>query len=247
MFRRLTSFVVVYCFFAGGCLIGQTGVAVEVSAGITVPVMLSTTIRSGKSKAGETIRARVMQNVPLPGGGRIARGRHLSGHIIEINPTEVTLKFDRLLIDKQEVPLRTSLRAIASMLAVQDAQIPTNSGGDRGNPSSMWNTQQVGGRDVVYGRPGEVLDGSEQVGKSLGDGSIFVRLRENLNGRCEADSKQPRAVWVFSSSACGAYGFGDLRVDHFGRTNPAGLIVLRSSSGIDIRSGSGLLLRVIGQ
>ncbi len=166
---------------------------------------------------------------------------------MEIDPTEVTLKFDRLLIDKQEVPLRTSLRAIASMLAVQDAHIPTNSAGDRGNPPSMWNTQQIGGRDVVYGQPGDVLDGSERVGKSLGDGSIFAALRENLSGRCEGDANQLQAVWVFSSSACGTYGFGDLRVDHFGRTDPTGLIVLRSSSGIDIRSGSGLLLRIVGQ
>jgi hypothetical protein len=209
--------------------------------------MLSTTIRSDKSKAGEPIRARVMQDVPFPGGGKIARGQNLAGHIVQINPTEVTLTFDRLLLGKQNVPIRTSMRAMASMLAVQDAQIPTNSAGDRGNPPSMWNTQQIGGRDVVYGRPGDVLDGSEQVGKSLGDGSIFVMLRENLNGRCEADSKQLQAVWVFSSSACGAFGFGDLRVDHYGRTNPAGTIVLRSSSGIDVRSGSGLLLRVIGQ
>ena len=168
MSRSTMSLLLLCCFFAGVHLNGQTGVPVDVPAGITVPVMLSTTIRSDKSKAGDPIRARVMQNVPLPGGGRIARGRNLSGHIVEINPTEVTLKFDRLLIDKQEVPLRTSLRAIASMLAIQDALIPTNSAGDRGNPPSMWNTQQIGGRDVVYGRPGDVLDGSEQVGEVPG-------------------------------------------------------------------------------
>jgi hypothetical protein len=243
MLRSVASLVILCCFFAGTRLHGQSSVPV----GITVPVMLSTTIRSDKSKAGEPIKARVMQNVPLPGGGRIARGRNLSGHIVQINPTEVTLKFDRLQIDKQEVPLRTSLRAIASMLTVQDARIPTNSAGDRGNPPSMWNTQQIGGRDVVYGRPGDVLDGSERVGESLGDGSVFAALRQNLNGRCEGDANQRQAVWVFSSSACGAYGFGDLRVDHSGRTEPVGQIVLSSSSTINIRSGSGLLLRVIGQ
>jgi hypothetical protein len=242
MFRIVALLAVLGCFFAVPSLSGQS----DIPAGITVPVMLSTSIRSDKSRAGEAIKARVMQDVPFPGGGKIARGRNVTGHIVEINPTEVTLTFDRLLLDKQEVPLRTSLRAIASMLAVQDAHIPTNAGGDRGTPPSLWNTEQIGGRDVVYGRPGDVLDGSERVGKSLGDGSIFEVLGENLNGRCEGDAATLQAVWVFSSSACGAYGFGDLSVDHFGRTEPVGNIVLRSSSRIDIRSGSGLLLRVIG-
>lgn len=243
MLRNVTLLVVLFCFLAGPFLMGQS----DVPAGITIPVMLSTTIRSGKSKVGDMIKARVMQDVPFPGGRKIARGRNLSGRIVEINPTAVTLKFDRLLLRKQEVPIQTSMRAIASMLAVQDAQIPTNSAGDRGNPPSQWNTQQIGGRDVVYGRPGDVLNGSEKVGKSLGNGSIFVVLTANPTGRCGGEAETLQAVWVFSSSACGAYGFPDLSVSHFGRSQPIGEIVLTSSTRIDIRSGSGLLLRVIGQ
>jgi hypothetical protein len=243
MLRSVTIITALCCFLPRVQLRAQS----DVPAGTTIPVMLSTSIRSDKSRAGEPIKARVMQNVPLPGGDRIARGRNLTGHIVEINPAKVTLTFDRLLVGKQEVPIRTSLRAIASMLTVQDAQIPTNSAADRGNPPSLWNTRQIGGRDVVYGRPGDVLNGSEPVGQSLGDGSVFAALSEDFGSRCEGDTKQLRAVWLFSSSACGAYGFGDLQVDHFGQTDPTGNIVLRSSSGIDIRSGSGLLLRVIGQ
>ncbi len=243
MLRNVTLLAVLCCFLSGLCLMGQS----DVPSGITIPVMLSTTIRSEKSKAGETIKARVMQDVPFPSGGKIQRGRNVTGQIVEINPTTVTLKFDRLLLGKQELPIRTSMRAIASMLTVQDAQVPTNSAGDRANPPSLWNTQQIGGRDVVYGRPGDVLNGSEKVGNSLGDGSIFAVLSANPAGHCEGDGNTMQAVWVFSSSACGAYGFPDLSVSHFGRTQPAGEIVLKSSSGIDIRSGSALLLRVIGQ
>ena len=223
MSRSVMSLLIPLLFLRGRPAERPDGVPVDVPAGITVPVMLSTTIRSDKSKAGEPDQGARDAECASSRRRQDCARPNLSGHIVEINPTEVTLKFDRLLIDKQEVPLRTSLRAIASMLAVQDALIPTNSAGDRGNPPSMWNTQQIGGRDVVYGRPGDVLDGSEQVGKSLGDGSIFVTLRENLDGRCEDDSKQLQAVWVFSSSACGAYGFGDLRVDHFGQLIQPGL------------------------
>jgi hypothetical protein len=243
MFRRVTLFAFVCCFFYGAYLKGQS----IIPAGITVPVMLSTTIRSDKTEPGDAIKARVMQDVPIPGGGKIARGNKLAGRIVEINPTQVTLTFDRLVLGKQEVPIRMSMRAIASMMEVQQAQIPTNASGDRGTPSSLWNTLQIGGSDVVYGRPGDVLNGSQRVGQSLGDGSIFEMLSANPRGQCGDGAERLQAVWVFSSSACGAYGFADLSVDHFGRTEPVGDIVLRSSTRINIRSGSGLLLRVIGQ
>jgi hypothetical protein len=244
MLRNVILLAILRSLLAGSWLLATS----NVPTGITIPVMLSTTIRSDKSKVGDTIKARVMQDVPFPGGGKIERGKHLEGTIVAISPTEVTVKFDRLLLGKnEEVPIRTSMRAIASLLAVQDAQLPTNAAGDRGNPPSLWNTVQIGGRDVVYGRPGDVLNGSEKVGESLGDGSIFEVLSANPTGRCQRDGNTMQAVWVFASSACGAYGFEDLSVSHFGRTQPVGEIVLKSSSRIEIRSGSGLLLRVIGQ
>ncbi len=243
MLRSTIFLAALFCLLAGLCLAGET----SVPSGITIPVMLSTSIRSDKSKAGDTIKARVMQDVPLPGGGKIARGKNLAGRIVQINPTEVTLTFDRLLLGKQEVPIRTSMRAIAGMMEVQNAQVPTNASGDRGTPPSLWNTVQIGDSEVVYGRPGNVLIGSDRVGQSLGDGSIFSILSANPTGRCEGEANTMRAVWLFSSSACGAYGFTDLSVSHFGRTKPVGNIVLKSSKRIDIRSGSGLLLRVIGE
>ena len=242
MFRRATAVAIFSCLLSTTPVFSQS----NVPAGITVPVMLSTTIRSNRSRAGDAIKARVMQDVPLPAGGKIARGKNLSGQVVEITPTKVILKFDRLVLEKQEVPIATSLRAIASMMTVQAAQIPTNASGDRGTPPSLWNTQQIGDSDVVYGRPGDVLNGSNRVGKSLGDGSIFTMLSSNSAGNCGGEANTLQAVWLFSSSACGAYGFADLSVDHFGRTEPVGNIVLSSSTRIEIRSGSALLLRVIG-
>ena len=72
----------------------------------------------------------------------------------------------------------------------------------------------------------------------------------NSNAPCRgaiAGNDHPQALWLFSTDACGVYGFSGLSIEHAGRTNPVGNIVLASKAGkLNIMSGSGLLLRVQG-
>jgi hypothetical protein len=108
-------------------------------------------------------------------------------------------------------------------------------------------TRQIGD-EVVYGRGGPVARGTQIVGRSVNDG-VLVQASAEPGGGCRgevAGNNSPQALWVFSSDACGVYGFSHLRISHAGRTNPVGEIVLRSDNGpIKIRGGSGALLRVI--
>jgi hypothetical protein len=143
------------------------------------------------------------------------------------------------------MPLKTNLRAIASMIEVQQALLP-EAGPDRASPPEDWTTQQVGGEQVYRGG-GPVARGDETVGVPVPYG-VLGALQSDAPCRGALDgNSQPQALWIFSTDACGAYGFGDMTVEHYGRTSPEGTIALVSKSGkLNIRSGSGLLLRVQG-
>src|ERR1700758_458500 len=129
----------------------------QVPPGTILPAMLSSSIDTHKNKPGDRITARVMQDAPLGKHNKVVAGSVLVGHIIDLKPSSVTLKFDRLIIHKKIIEVQTNLRALASPMEIQDAQLPTNAaGGDRGSTELDWNTVQVGG-DVVYGRRGGPL------------------------------------------------------------------------------------------
>jgi len=224
-----------------------------IPAGTVLPAELSTSLDSGKSTPGQVITARIMQDVPLP-AGRIPAGARIVGHIVSVAPamdgsgTEVALQFDALRFFHRSIPITVDLRALASMMEVEDAQIPST-GTDRGTPWAWMTTNQIGG-EVVYGQGGPVMNGSRSVGGAA-PGGVLVHLSAKPGSMCQGetgDDDRLQALWVFASDACGLYGFRDLEITHAGRTNPVGQIRISSTQGrLHIQGGSGLLLRVIAQ
>ena len=59
-------------------------VAPAIPAGTALPVALNSTLDAKKDKPGEKIEARLMQDVPLPAGGKIKSGSQVIGHIVEV-------------------------------------------------------------------------------------------------------------------------------------------------------------------
>lgn len=226
---------------------------ISIPAGTILPVRLETSFASDRAKPGQEIHARVMQDVPLAGGGKIWRGSLVMGHVKEASAAtsgqggSISLVFDKVKNGREMIPVTTNLRAIGSLLEVDEAQINEYSG-DRGTPSSAFTTTQIGG-EMVYRGGGHVMNGSEVVGEPVPYG-VLARVREGEDSKCRgavAGNDAPQALWIFSTDACGVYGYPGMRIAHAGRMEPVGEIVLEAERGnLQIRAGSAMLLRVFG-
>ena len=192
-----------------------------------------------------------MQDVPLPGGGRVGNGSRVFGHIVSATKTgpsgaSMVLKFDSIEDHGRTIKLTAALLAVASTASVADAQIPIEANSDL-DPVSQWVTRQVGG-DVVNRGRGKVASHDDIVGRWVEGSGVLVRLTPNPKAGCPTGPGYDReqAVWIFSSAACGAYGLNDLKIASSGLTPPLGEIVLKADRKIAIRGGSGWLLIVVG-
>ena len=231
-------------------LLVTTLFAQDVPGGTVLPARLNSSIDSQKNKPGQLITARIMQDVPLPDGGKIPAGAKVIGHVLSASPAatgsaSISLRFDTLRFAGHTLPVITNLRALASMMEVHDAQVPLT-GTDRVTPWAWMTTTLVGG-EAGFGEGGPVTHGSKVVGQAA-PGGVLVRLSNKPGTSCRGaleGNDRLQALWVFSSDACGIYGFSDLEIAHAGRAAPVGQITLSSKQGrIHISGGSGLLLRV---
>lgn len=217
--------------------------------GTLLPVTLDRTLNIDKAYAGQQIRARVMQNIP---GTVIRRRNQVLGHVVKVThsmngPSTLELCFDAVLAGGRRIPLQTNLRALASFIAIDDAQIPEEMS-SRGITPEVATTEQIGG-DMVYRGGGPVTEGDINVGQPTPYG-VLVMPRVQPGQSCRAvvaGNRRPQAMWLFSADACGVYGLSNIRIKHSGRTDPAGDIILASDNGkLHLEGGTGLLLRVNG-
>jgi hypothetical protein len=213
----------------------------EIPANTVVPVMLTVTVDSGKAHVGQPVIGKVMEAVPLADGADIPAGAKVFGHVALVipsagaAPSSMAVQFDRIVFRGHDIPVKANIRALASMMAVYDAQVPLFEP-DTTPPDAIL-FAPVGG-DAAF-RP----DNPE---KSYGH--RLVRFSGELPPGCGDRVDQEGgtgALWVFSPYACGVYGYGRaVVIVRDGSADPDGAILLGSKKNFSIGAGSGWLLRL---
>lgn len=228
----------------------NTRSAEPIPAGTILPVSLNSALRSDKSGSGATIIATVMQDVPLGTGETLRKGSKLTGHVVEAitsgkgsDESKISFQLDQVRFGNQTLQVTTTLRAVASPHAVLEAS---------SQPSSSELTDyevEIGGDQISYGEGEPVMVGSQVVGKYTSQGVLAYVDQDSgtPSGGTIDDNSRPQAFWLFSVNARGAYGFGDLKILHSGRTEPLGEVTLASNrKAVKVDKGSAMLLRVDG-
>jgi hypothetical protein len=226
--------------------------SVQIPVGTILPIRLNHGFSSKNARVGQQLTGRIMQDVPLPGSGKIPAGSTVVGTILSVSAAgnntagKISFQFAQIEIHHLRAAIFTNLKAIASPMEVEFAQIPETTPGF-GTPYTWATTDQIGG-DIKYGVGGPVTDrGSEVVGKGTYDG-VLVHVKAQPESGCRGDAEgndDVQALWVFSADSCGVYGIPGAKIVHADRTAPIGEITLATDSGdVNVRSGSGMLLRV---
>lgn len=221
--------------------------AQQIPSGTILPAMLDDTLDSSRIKPGQQISAKLRQDVPLPNGQKIKRNSKVSGHVVAVSggsPSSITVQFDRLQLGRNSVPVVTTLRALASMNAVAEARQPANPNSGYGTTSWDWNMALIGGQAAFNGQRIVKSQDGQVVGKVVEPGQIVGVPLANPERGCAGapQGSSEQAFWLFSTDACGVYGFKDLTI--VGNTGTKGQITLQSPEKIAVRDGSGLLLQV---
>src|SRR5262249_34180740 len=117
---------------SGVCSFSAIASNLDIPAKTAIPVVFTHTVDSRKSKAGDIVSAKTMQTVKLPDGQEIPRNSELVGHVVEVapaardsSPSKLAVQFESLIVNKESIPIRVFVRAMAAPNESYDAMHPT--------------------------------------------------------------------------------------------------------------------------
>ena len=102
-----------------------------------IPVRFERSVDAKKAKPGDTVTAKTMQVIVLPGGEAIAKGTVIVGHVVTAQsfqfdstpyahqqPSTLSIHFDKLQQGVAGIPINLSVRAMAGAIDSQQATYP---------------------------------------------------------------------------------------------------------------------------
>ena len=92
----------------------------QIPAGTVIPIMLSSSLNAEKGKNDQRLTGRVMQDVPLPNGGKVNEGATVRGHVVKVEKpgssgARLVVRFESIEDRGETIPITAALLALASM------------------------------------------------------------------------------------------------------------------------------------
>jgi hypothetical protein len=222
-----------------------------------IPVRFVHSLDAKSAKAGDSVTAKTMQVIMLPGGGSIARGSVIVGHVVAAQafhfdptpyahqqPSLISIHFDKVQNGDAVIPVNLSVRAIANTIDSREAAYP----------HSTDDTDHVGRMTLIGGTtfsPLETNIASEDgdaIGYNRKDG-VFARLTASgysgtgASFHCEGTGTE-QSVAIFSPGACGVYGFAGDYLSGNGQDGSGTFTLAVRGHSVKLYAGSTALLQV---
>jgi hypothetical protein len=219
-----------------------------------IPIIFSHTIDSRKAKRGDAVTAKTLQVVELRSGREIPKNSIVLGHVVEVqsprkkgSSSRLSIQFESITAKNETIPIRVSVRALASRNDSYDATTPTGPVG-----ADVLETTTLIGGDYLYVSDKHLYSpGGGVIGENRKNG-LFGRLRpaeyhgRHTNVLC-GGTDTVQSLAIYSASACGLYGFSDTYMTEAGDEDLSGTFTLECSNAfVRIDGLSTALLQVIG-
>jgi len=207
--------------------------ATSLQAPTTLPIVFTKSISAGDAHVGDVILARTNQEAHLSNGTVIPAGTKITGHVVAAKgfiydktpyahqqQSTLSIKFDSIEVVGASLPLDVTVRAMADPLTSWGAREPKSSDLD-----SLATVTQIGGDQLIPSQS-EVRNMDGDVVAYNKHNGVYAHLISN--GRCDGSDVEV-SVGIYSTSACGLYGFSNVAATEFGSVAAPSTITLVSS------------------
>ncbi len=236
-----------------------------VAEGTVFEAALAKPIDAGKCKPGDPVEARVTKDVKSEGKTVIPRGSKLLGRVTEAkarskNESESALgiAFDRArLKDGREVPLQTTIQAVAAAQSAASASAMDTQAGAMGSAAGAGSVATSQPRPSGGNAGGGLVGGvastaSSAVGATTGAAGGVAQgaggaVGGTVGSAASAGGSAGRGGLVgdLNSSTTGVFGLRDLTLASQATSATQGSLITSPTRNVKLESGTRLLLRTV--